>query len=411
MRIGLFSQWYEPEPAIIPSVLARELMRRGHSVRVLTGFPNFPDGRIYDGYQMKWRSDAIVSGVPVRRVALFPSHDASVVGRLTNYGSFAISAAVSGSGWFRDIEALWVANSPPTVGLPTWLIKSRYRPQIVLHIMDLWPESLRASGFGAATLKWPLMEPLLDKWLSMTYNTADSIACTSKAQVDLLADRGVSREKLAYVPIWVDEALFYPMARDDALAATLGVEAKTVLLYAGAIGEPQGLDTLIEACNGLRDEPNFHCLIAGSGTAEPRLREQVKEKHVANVSFLGRWPIGDMARLMSIGDVHFVSLHSDALSEVAMPSKVPATLACAKPVIAAALGDAARVIVRSGAGWTCPPGDSNQLEAAIRTALDASPSVLQTMGQLGRKTYEEEFAVNIGVGRVEELLAGRKVAA
>jgi colanic acid biosynthesis glycosyl transferase WcaI len=410
LRIGLFSQWYEPEPATVPSVLARELTQRGHSVRVLTGFPNFPEGRIYDGYQMKWRSDATVSGVPVRRVALFPSHNSSTLHRLTNYWSFAVSAAMSGSSWFRDIEALWVSNSPPTVGLPTWLIKSLYRPRILLHIMDMWPESLKASSFGAATLKWPLLEPLLDKWLSMTYRTADSIACTSRTQIELLAERGVAQEKLAYIPIWVDEALFYPMVRDEALAATLGVKGKTVLLYAGAIGEPQGLETLIEACNSLRDEPKFHCLIAGSGTAEPRLRDQAREKRLANVSFLGRWPISDMARLMSVGDIHLVSLRSD-LAEVAMPSKVPATLACAKPLIAAALGEAARVIAESGAGWTCRPGDSSQLEGAIRAALKAGPSVIQAMGQRGREAYEAEFAVNIGVGRVEELLAGRKVAA
>lgn len=411
MRIGLFSQWYEPEPATIPSVLARELKRQGHSVKVLTGFPNFPEGRLYDGYHMKWRSDTIVAGVPVRRVALFPSHSGSILGRLANYGSFAVSAALSGSSWFRDIEGLWVSNSPPTVGLPTWLVKARYRPRVVMHIMDLWPESLRASGFGAATLRWPLLEPLLDRWLSMTYETADSIACTSQTQIELLAERGVSQEKLAYIPIWVDEAFFYPMARDETLAATLGVEDKTVLLYAGAIGEPQGLGTLIEACDSLRDEPSFHCLIAGSGTDELRLREQAKQKQLANVSFLGRWPIAGMARLMSVGDVHLVSLRSDALAEVAMPSKVPATLASAKPVIAAALGDAARVIGESGAGWTCHPGDSSQLEAAIRTALDASPSMLQAMGQRARQAYETEFAVNIGVSRIEELLAGNKVAA
>jgi colanic acid biosynthesis glycosyl transferase WcaI len=410
LRIGLFSQWYEPEPATIPPVLARELTRRGHSVRVLTGFPNYPEGRLYNGYRMAWRADSIVSGVPVRRVALFPSHDSSHVGRLVNYGSFAISASLFGGGWFRDVEGLWVFNSPPTVGLPTRLIKSRYRPRVLLHIMDLWPESLMASGFGAAPLKWTLLQRGLDRWLSMTYNTADSIACTSRAQIELLTERGVPRNKLAYIPLWADETLFYPMERDGALAATLGVTGKTVLLYAGAIGEPQGLDALVEACSGLRDEPTFHCLMAGSGMAEPRLRQQAKEKGLKNISFLGRWPIGGMARLMSVGDIHLVSLRSDPLAEIATPSKLPAILACAKPVIAAALGDVAEVIARSGAGWTCRPGDSKQLEAAIRAALAAGRSSLQTMGQRGREAYEEEFAVNIGVGRVEELLAGRKVA-
>jgi glycosyltransferase involved in cell wall biosynthesis len=410
LQIGLLSQWYEPEPATIPPVLARELTRRGHSVRVLTGFPNYPEGRIYEGYRMTWRLDSVASGVPVRRVALFPSHGQSHIGRLANYGSFAISASLFGAAWFKNIEGLWVYNSPPTVGLPTWLIKSRYRPRVLLHIMDLWPESLLASGFGSGVLKWPVFQQGLEKWLSMTYNSADSIACTTHTQIELLADKGVPRHKLAYIPLWADETLFYPMQRDEALAATLGLTDKTVLLYAGAIGEPQGLDTLIEVCGNLKNEPRFHCVLAGWGTAEPRLRQQAKEKGLRNITFLGRWPIRDMTRLMSIGDVHLVSLRSDPLAEVAMPSKVPATLACAKPVIVAALGDAARAIVRSGAGWTCHPGDSNQLEAAIRTALDVSPSVLQMMGQRGRETYETEFAVNVGAGRVEELLAGRTVA-
>jgi colanic acid biosynthesis glycosyl transferase WcaI len=379
-------------------------------VRVLTGFPNYPEGHIYEGYRMAWRRDSIVSGVPVRRVALFPSHDSSHVGRLLNYGSFAISASMFGTSWFRNIEGLWVFNSPPTVGLPTWLIKSRYRPRVLLHILDLWPESLMASGFGTVMQKWPLLQRGLDRWLSMTYNTADSIACTSRAQIELLAQRGVPQHKLAYIPLWADETLFYPMERDEALAATLGLRDKTVLLYAGAIGDAQGLDSLMEACNCLRDEPTFHCVIAGSGVAESRLRQQAKENNLKNVSFLGRWPIGGMARLASIGDIHLVSLRADPLAEVAMPSKIPATFACAKPVIAAALGDAARVIARSGAGWTCPPGDSKQLEAAIRSALAAGRSVLQAMGRRGRETYDAEFAVNIGVGRVEELLAGRKVA-
>ena len=84
MRIGLFSQRYEPEPPTIPHVLASELNRRGHSVGVLTGFPNYPEWRLFKGYLIAWRADSLVSGVPVRRVALFPSHSSSYVGRLAN---------------------------------------------------------------------------------------------------------------------------------------------------------------------------------------------------------------------------------------------------------------------------------------------------------------------------------------
>src|SRR6202035_18661 len=113
-------------------------------------------------------------------------------------------------------------------------------------------------------------------------------------------------------------------------------------------------------------------------------------------------------RLMSIGDVHLVSLRADPIAEVAMPSKVPATLACAKPIIAAARGEVANVVSQSGAGWACAPGDRSGLEVAIREALAAGAVTLRTMGQKARAAYEAEFAVGISVDRVEQLLAGGK---
>lgn len=406
MRIGIFSQWYEPEPTLIPSVLARELSQRHHKVRVLTGFPNYPQGKLYAGYRLAPHTDEDQSGVAVRRVALYPSHDSSRVGRLTNYTSFAISAAIWGSSWFRGVDSLWVANSPPTVGLPTWLFRIANRPRVILHILDLWPESLVASEFAGSFLSWPGVVGAIDRWLSMTYQTADSIACISRKQIEVLASRGVPREKLSYVPVWVDESIFHPAERNESLARELNVVGKRVLLYAGALGEAQGLTTLLEVCDRLRDEPSLHCLIAGSGVAEPKLRAEAESRKLGNVTFLGPWPAGDMNRLMSVGDVHFISLRSDSISEIAMPSKLPATLACGKPLIVAARGDVADVVARAGAGWVCPPGDANELETAVRASLAASDCDLNQLGRLSRDAYEAEFAASIGVDRIERLLMG-----
>lgn len=391
----------------MPGILARELSKRGHSLRVLTGFPNYPEGRIYGGYRMAPRRDEVDAGVALRRVALYPSHSRSIVGRAASYSSFAMSASLWGPAWFKDVDALWVANSPPTVGLPTWLIKAVHRPRIVLHILDLWPESLVSSGFGGSIRRGGLLDRALERWLSFTYRTADSIACISHRQIELLAQRGVARNKLSYVPIWVDEHVFRPMDRDERLASKLGVAGKRVLLYAGAIGETQGLDTLIDACARMRDEPRFHCLIAGTGVAEDRLREKVRDAGLSNVSFLGRWPTNEMTPLMSIGDVHYVSLRSDSIAYVAVPSKLPASLACGKPVIIAARGDAAELIKRSGAGWVCAPGDAGELDVALRAMAHADAQTLDAMGGFARDTFEHEFAIDIGVERVEGLLMNR----
>ncbi len=389
----------------MPGILARELAKRGHSVRVLTGFPNYPEGHIYGGYRMAPRRDETISGVRIRRVALYPSHSRSVVARTASYGSFAISASAWSPTWFNHIDALWVANSPPTVGLPTWLVKAVHRPRILLHILDLWPESLISSGFGGGMGGWRMIREALEGWLAFTYRSADSIACISRRQIELLAERGVPRDKLAYVPVWVDEQVFHPMDRDDRLAAQLGCATRRVLLYAGTIGETQGLDTLLEACARMLDEPRFHCLIAGTGIAEPRLRAQASESNLANVTFLGRWPTQDMTRLMSLGDAHYVSLRADAIAEVAMPSKLPAILACGKPLIVAAEGDAQELVTRSGAGWHCPPGDVSELECAIREMVSTDDRTLADLGHRARQVFEDEFAMHVGIGRIEALLA------
>jgi glycosyltransferase involved in cell wall biosynthesis len=156
----------------------------------------------------------------------------------------------------------------------------------------------------------------------------------------------------------------------------------------------------------MADKPEFHCLVAGSGATEPRLRKMAEEMRLTNITFLGRWPTEDMTRLMSIGDVHLVSLRAERIARVAMPSKVPATLASGRPIIAAAQGEAASVVARAGAGWTCCPGSASELESAIRAALAAGPSKLRAMGYLARQVYESEFAMNRGVDSVERLLAG-----
>jgi len=391
----------------MPPVLAGGLASRGHDVRVLTGFPNFPEGRLYDGYRITWRKDCVVSGIPVRRVALYPDHSRSVKGRLANYGSFALTGSVCSGGWFKDTESIWV-YSWPSVVLPLWVMKARYRPQIVLHVMDIWPETLFASGFGGALERHRVLKHGLDRLIAATYGVADKVVCISRSQIELLAERGVPRDKLHYGPIWADEDVFHPAERDDALAAELGVSDKTVLMYAGALGEAQGLETLIGVCARLTGEPSFHCLVAGYGLAETRLRAAAQARGLKNITFLGRWPVQDMTRLMSVGDVHLVSLSPDPLAAIAIPSKVPATLACAKPLIVAARGETATVVERSGAGWITRPGAVDELEAAVRSALLAGRDALQQIGLRARTFYESEFSVDIGVSRVEQLLTGQE---
>lgn len=144
MRFGLLTQWYDPEPgpAALPGTLARGLVERGHDVRVLTGFPNYPTGQLAAGYRIRPRQRETRDGVSVTRVALYPSHSTSPTSRILTYGSFGATAAILGMGTLRQLDALWVNYSPVTVAPATAMAARLMKTPTVVHIADLWPDTL-----------------------------------------------------------------------------------------------------------------------------------------------------------------------------------------------------------------------------------------------------------------------------
>jgi colanic acid biosynthesis glycosyl transferase WcaI len=404
MRVGLLTQWYDPEPgpAALPGVLARGLVARGHEVQVLTGFPNYPAGVIAPGYTMQRALDQVLDGVKIRRVALYANHDASAVGRIANYASFGASAVVSGLGCLRGLDALWVNYSPITVAWPMWAARFGLQIPVVSHVLDLWPDTLLAGGFTRSWRAYRLAESGLNPWCRAMYGASDSVAFISPGVGPILRERGVPAEKLNYVPMWADETIFRPI--DDHLRAEFGVpDESIVLLYAGALGEAQGLLTLIDACAQIGDR-RFLCLIAGSGVSEASLRAHAEEVGATNVRFLGRLPQKQMTILMATGDFNYVGLRPHPLSTITMPSKTQASFAAGRAILAAAEGDVAKVIRDSGAGFVADPSDPATIAMAIRSACSLGRAGLHDMGARARSYYELTFSTERGVTSIESLL-------
>lgn len=404
MRVGLLTQWYDPEPgpAALPGVLARGLAARGHDVHVLTGFPNYPTGVIAPGYTMRRAIDEDLDGVRVRRVALYANHDASALHRLTNYASFGASAVMNGLGSLRGLDALWVNYSPITVAWPMWAARFGLRIPQVTHVLDLWPDTLLAAGFGRGGPLYRMAESALNVWCRGMYAASEAVAYISPGVGQVLHARGVPSSKLHYAPMWADEAVFRPSDVDLRAELRIAPDA-IVLLYAGALGEAQGLETLVEACALIAD-PRFVCLVAGSGISESRLRARAVEVGAANVRFLGRFPQEQMTTLMATGDFSYVSLRRHPLSPMTMPSKVQAGLAAGRALLVAAPGDAATVIRESGAGFTADPGDPATIADAIRSACLLGRDKLHELGTRARQYYESTFSADRGIARIESLL-------
>lgn len=404
MRVGILSQWFPPEtgPATIPGVLARGLAARGHAVTVLTGFPNYPTGALYDGFRMRPRQDSVQDGYAIRRVGLYPDHSSSIPGRLLNYGSFAMSATALGTSAMRGIDALWVYNSPATVALPMWLSKARFHVPILLHNMDMWPDSVIQTGFapkrGSAAVVWGL-----SAWVDAMYRAAALVAhLTPTAGVELQR-RGVPRSKLRLAPIWIDETTFRPLDGSHRRMRLGYSDDDVVIGYAGALGKAQGVVDLVKSVVALPKSSRVKCLILGSGT-EAHAISQIAATHASRVRFLGQVPHTHMGEYAAVPDISYVGLSRGGQAALAYPSKIPAIMACGKPILASAAGDTAELIRASGSGVIIPPGDSRALLQALQQVGCEQRSTLAAWGRLARKYYDEHLSSSAGLDRLEGLL-------
>lgn len=403
MKIGILSQWFAPEPggAIVPTVLARELTARGHEVRVLTGFPNYPVGEVYSGYQQSWCHHEVIDGSSVHRVPLYPSHNDRAAHRIGNYLSFSSAAAVRARAVLGEVDAAWVYNSPAPVGLVAAWLRRRHGVPYLLHVMDVWPDSVLASGMLPSRLN-SIAESGLHRIVNTGYANASTIAVTSPGQADLLRGRGVPSDLLTNIPVWADEDVYYPRTPDRSLLPHSARTAALVVMYAGAIGHVQNLDHAIRAARQAKSA-NVSLIFVGSGVAEASLKDLAQQIGATNVHFMGRRPPEEMGELAAAADVHLVSLVDSPLMRVTMPSKIPAVLASGRAILAACSGDPAEIISEARAGVVLQPGDPGSMATAM-FELASAPQTVEAMGVAARKFYEEQWTRAATVDKVEAAL-------
>lgn len=405
MKIAMVSQWYEPEPgaAAHPTAIARALRRRGHDVTVLTGFPNYPRGKVYPEYRMRLRMEEDRDGVRVLRVPLHASHDNSAVRRALSLTSFALSASSQVLA-LRDADVCLVYLTPATVGLVGRVLRLLAGVPYVVYVQDLWPESIHASGFIRHPVASRVVERVIDGWCRRLYSGAEHVAAIAPGMAALLAERTPRPDKVSVVYNWVDEAVFAP-PQVAAMEPELDADSFWVM-YAGGIGDIQGLDCAVDALAELKDLPQVKLAFVGDGVALPGLRRRAEERSVSDrVAFLGRRPMDAMPAVMAAAHAQLISLRDLPLFHATVPSKTQSVLACGQPVVASVPGDSARIVEEAGAGFTCPPEDPSALADGLRAMAALPEPERREMGRSGRAYYERELAETVGVSRLEHLLA------
>ena len=394
MRILLLTQWFAPEPHFKGLPLAREFQRRGHDVVVLTGFPNYPGGKIYPGYRIRLWQREKMDGVDVLRVALYPSHSNSALGRVMNYVSFAVSAAVLGLFLIRKVDVAYVYHPPATVGLPALAFKWLRGVPCVYDVQDLWPDTLAATGM----LRRGLLLSLVGIWSNFIYRQMDRVVVLSPGFKRCLLERGVRPGAVRVIYNW----------SPDAGTATAGTQLDTAeerllagrfnVLFAGNLGLAQALETVIEAAVLVQPScPAVQFVFVGGGVAAESLQRLTLERRISNVVFLPRRPPGAMAALYAASDVLLVHLRDDPLFAITIPSKTQTYLAAGRPLIVAVRGDAAQLVQEAGAGLTCEPQQPPALAQRVRQLHQMPPDERTRMGERGRAFYAARLDMPIGV--------------
>lgn len=394
IRILLFTQWFDPEPAFKGMVFARELVRQGFDVEVLTGFPNYPGGKVYPGYKIKLLQREIIDGVRVTRVPLFPSHDQSAIRRILNYASFAASSLVYGLIAGRRADVIYAYHPPLTVGISASLLRLLIRTPVVYDVQDMWPDTLRATGMISNVRILKIVAGVCQ----LVYRQVDHIAVLSPGFKRLLKERGVPEEKIDVIYNWADEAAL--VAPEGLLPPTFPGGEQFRILFAGNMGKAQALDSVLDAATLLQSRRSRVCFVMlGGGVEVSRLKQRACELNLHNVMFLPAVPMSEVGTLLNAADALLVHLRKDPLFEITIPSKTQAYMAVGKPLLMAVDGDAAELVTRSGGGVVAESASPEALADAAEVLAALTRSELDSMGQKARRYYQENLALSVGVAR------------
>lgn len=406
MRILLLTQWYEPEPTFKGALFARALQERGHEVLVLTGYPNYPGGKLYPGYRISGVTSHMVGGVRVIRVPLYPSHDSSVVRRFANYASFALSASVA-SLFVRRPDVVYVYHPPGSIGAAALALRYVRGVPFVYDIQDLWPDSLSATGMMSS----PRLLRALDAWMRLVYRGAERVAVLAPGMATLLTQRGVPHGKVRVVYNWTYEGAIGGV--DHRQASTSGSQEAAdsgplddgtpfQVLYAGNVGSAQALDVIIDAARELRDTgENVVFDIMGDGIDLSRLTAAAAP--FENIRFHPRRPPQEMNEALQGADALLVHLRDDPLFRITIPSKTQSSLISGRPVLMGVAGDAGDVVRHAKAGIVFPPGDGSALANAVRTMMALPVAQREAMGAAGRAYYDRHLSLSAGTQAFETL--------
>jgi glycosyltransferase involved in cell wall biosynthesis len=399
MNILVVSQYFWPENFRIND-LCIELKKRGHTVSVLTGNPNYPNGKFEKGYSFFNCRVQYFEGIKIYRSSIISRGNGRGLRLIINYASFALFSSIRLLFIKEKYDKILVYQlSPGTVGIPATIASIYFKCPIIFYIQDLWPESLTDAG----GINSKIVINFIDKLMNYFYNKSEFILVQSRGFINHLVKKGVSEAKIIYIPNTV-ESFYRPIEKTEHYKNML--PSGFNILFAGNIGFAQDFATIIKAAKELEEKNiDVNWIILGEGRAKSSAISLIEDLNLQNkFFFLGAFPSEEMPHFFSCADLLLVSLKKSQIFSLTIPSKIQSYLACKKTIIANLDGIGADIISEAKAGICSNSGDYNKLSENIRMYLAMSDSTRQEFAENGYQYFLKEFERNIIYNKLEAIL-------
>lgn len=385
MHILFLTDNFFPEgnaPATRTYEHAREWVNKGNKVTVITCVPNFPEGKIYDGYKNQWLFKESIDGIDVWRVKTYIASNEGFIKRTIDFLSFMFTSFMFGL--FTKKVDIVIGTSPQffTV-ISSWALAKIKRVPFIFELRDIWPASITA--VNAMRSGWLIH--LLEKLELFLYHQSDLIICVTQSFKLDLQRRGVPRHKIKVITNGVNLAQYNHLPEKDLeLSELYNLKGKFVAGYIGTLGMAHALNTIIEAAILLKKFENIKILLVGGGSDRSRLVEMVKARNLSNVLIIERQPKEKMQKILSLCDLSIVSLKDTPLFSSVIPSKIFESMAMGIPILMSTpIGEATEIIQENKVGIVIPPENPISLSQAILD-LEKNKSKIQLLSENSKLT-------------------------
>ncbi len=389
-KILIVTEYFYPEEFKINEI-ALEWQKKGYEVNVLTNFPTYPAGVLYDGYENRWYKKDIYEGITVYRVKAITGYKDSLFKKLLKYFAFMILGGIVALKIGKKYDYVFGFDIAALSGMtPAILLKKFYNKKVTLWIQDVWPDSVYAYGFK----KTKFLEFILDGFVKFVYRNSSNFAVSGKGFVKRVKPYVEGDKAIEYLPNWADEL------NKDLEAFKFSKDEKVHFTFAGNVGKVQNLDNIIKAFGDLDDEyiKRAQLNIIGDGSHLQSLKKLVDDNGFKNIVFWGRKPRDEMYKYFSGSDFLIVSLVDKPIFSLTVPAKVQTYIAANRPILAILNGDAADIIKDNNLGYTAKPDDISEIKEVYIKCIDTDKKEIEQFTKncehLTQTTFNKENIIN-----------------